>query len=475
MNIIEAIDDRRLLGRALKRPETWSAWRAFLATVFALPMSEEQAELYRACTGRAALPEQPFSEVWLPCGRRAGKSFTLALIAVYLAAFREYERYLAPGERATIMVIAADRRQARVIMRYVKALLEIPALAELLESETAESVDLTNRVTIEVGTASHRATRGYTLAAALCDEISFWPQEDSAAPDVEILASLRPAMTTIPGAMLLCASSPYAKKGALWAAFRRFFGVDDPNVLVWRAPTRTMNPTISERVIAEARERDPDAARSEYDAEFRDDIANFVGREALDGAIEIGVIVRAPLGDISYVAFTDPSGGSSDSMTLAIAHAESERIVLDFVGERKAPFSPASVVEEFAGVLKQYRLSTVTGDRYAGEWPREAFQGFGVAYQVSPLNRSELYLSTLPLLNSGRVRLLDNQRMAAQFIALERRTSRAGRDSVDHPPGAHDDIANSVAGALVSAISKQENSWLAFMRGEAARAQLENE
>ena len=314
-------------------------------------------------------------------------------------------------------------------MRYVKALLEIPALAELLESETAESVDLTNRVTIEVGTASHRATRGYTLAAALCDEISFWPQEDSAAPDVEILASLRPAMTTIPGAMLLCASSPYAKKGALWAAFRRFFGVDDPNVLVWRAPTRTMNPTISERVIAEARERDPDAARSEYDAEFRDDIANFVGREALDGAIEIGVIVRAPLGDISYVAFTDPSGGSSDSMTLAIAHAESERIVLDFVREkRKAPFSPASVVEEFAGVLKQYRLSTVTGDRYAGESAAGGFQGFGVAYQVSPLNRSELYLSTLPLLNSGRVRLLDNQRMAAQFIALERRTSRAGRD-----------------------------------------------
>ena len=57
-------------------------------------------------------------------------------------AFKDYAAYLAPGERATIMVIAADRRQARVIMRYVKALLEIPALAELLEGETAESVDL---------------------------------------------------------------------------------------------------------------------------------------------------------------------------------------------------------------------------------------------------------------------------------------------------------------------------------------------
>ena len=38
-----------------------------------------------------------------------------------------------------------------------------------------------------------------------------------------------------------------------------------------------------------------------------------------------------------------------------------------------------------------------------------------------------------------------------QFTSLERRISRGGRDSIDHPPGAHDDIANAVAGALVIA------------------------
>jgi hypothetical protein len=452
VSILQALDDRRLFASLLRDKATWRSWRAFLAALFGLPLSEDEAALFRACTGRAALPSASFAEVWLACGRRAGKSFILSLIAVFLAAFRNYREYLAPGERATIMVIAADRKQTRVIVRYVKALFEIAALAKLVENQTAESVDLNNRVTIEVGTASFRSLRGYTLAAALCDEIAFWPAEDSAMPDVEILGALRPAMATIPNAMLLCASSPYAKKGALWQAFKRYWASDDPNVLVWRAATRTMNTTVPQRVIDEAVEQDPERAQSEYFAEFRSDVATFIEPQTIASAIEHGVTVRAPLGEVAYSAFADPSGGSSDSFTLAITHAEGERIVLDYIGERKAPFSPASAVEEFAAVLKMYRLSTVRGDRYAGEWPAEAFRGHGVTYQASDLNRSEIYLATLPLLNSGRVSLLDNQRMAAQFLGLERRTSRGGRDMVDHAPGAHDDVANSVAGALVLAL-----------------------
>ncbi|MBW3631210.1 MAG: hypothetical protein KY464_18235, partial [Gemmatimonadetes bacterium] len=68
---------------------------------------------------RAREPEAPYAEAWLICGRRAGKSFVLALIAVFLACFRSYAEYLAPGERATIAVIATDRKQARTIYRYV--------------------------------------------------------------------------------------------------------------------------------------------------------------------------------------------------------------------------------------------------------------------------------------------------------------------------------------------------------------------
>ena len=96
-----------------------------------------------------SFPVGPYSEAWLVCGRRAGISFLLALIAVYLAALS----HLGPVERATTMVVVANRKQAHVIMRYVKGLLAIETHISLVENETAESVDLSDRVTIEVGTA----------------------------------------------------------------------------------------------------------------------------------------------------------------------------------------------------------------------------------------------------------------------------------------------------------------------------------
>jgi phage terminase large subunit-like protein len=84
----------------------------------------------------------------------------------------------------------------------------------MIESETQEGVSLTNNVTIEVATASFRSVRGFTLVAALLDELAFWQSEDSANPDTEVLAAIRPGMATIPNAMLLAASSPYARRGA---------------------------------------------------------------------------------------------------------------------------------------------------------------------------------------------------------------------------------------------------------------------
>jgi hypothetical protein len=61
------------------------------------------------------------------------------------------------------------------------------------------------------------------------------------------------------------------------------------------------------------------------------------------------------------------------------------------------------------------------------------------------------YAALLPNLNAGRVELLDERRLVAQLLGLERRTARGGRDSIDHAPNAHDDVANAVAGAVVNA------------------------
>jgi hypothetical protein len=452
--IIKATTDPNLFGRWFKKRETWEAWRAFLSALFALPLTDDQLATYKECTGRDSSPLAPINEAWLICGRRAGKSFILALIAVFLATFRSYGQHLAPGERGTIMIMAADRRQARTIFRYVRGLLKnVPMLARMIERETAEAFDLNNSVTIEIHAASFRSTRGYTLIAALLDEVAFWRSDDSANPDTEILAAVKPAMATIPGAMLLCASSPYARRGVLWDAYKRHYGRDG-SVLVWKAATRTMNPSVPQSVIDEAMERDSSDAAAEYLAEFRSDVETFVSREVVDAATVLGRSLLPRIDDVGYVAFCDPSGGSSDSMTLGIAHMEGDRAVLDLVVERRPPFSPDDVTKEFADTLKSYGITTVRGDRYGGMWPRERFAAHCIDYLTSDKAKSDIYLTLLPLLNSGRVELLDNVRLATQLCSLERRTARGGKDTIDHPPNSHDDLINAAAGAIVAAANR---------------------
>lgn len=450
ISILDSCRDPLLFAPWFRDPETWRGWFAFLAALFALPQDRDALAIYRTATGRESPPTEPAREGWLVVGRRGGKSFMLALVAVFLATFRDWRPHLAPGERATVMVIAVDRRQARVAMRYVTALLRgVPMLAALVEREAADAVDLSNQVTIEVHTASFRSCRGYTIVAALCDELAFWRSDDSANPDKEILDALRPGMATVPGAMLLCASSPYARRGELYRTWREHFGKPG-TVLVWKADTRCMNPTVPERVVREAYEADPASAAAEYGAEFRADIETFIAREVIEGCIVPGRHELPPVEGVAYTAFVDPSGGSADSMTLAIAHREDDVAVLDLVRERRAPFSPESVVGEFAETLKAYRLSRVAGDRYSAEWCAEQFRKQGIEYVPADKAKSDIYREMLPMINSGKVVLLDVPRLLAQLVGLERRTARGGKDSIDHAPSAHDDLANAAAGAVVN-------------------------
>ena len=138
-------------------------------------------------------------------------------------------------------------------------------LKQLIESETRESITLRNRVAIEVHTASFRSTRGYTIIAALLDEVAYWPTDEaSAEPDIEVINAVRPGMATIPDAMLLCASSPHARKGALWYAYAKHYGKDDDPILVWQAATRDMNSTVPQSYIDAHMEEDAARASAEY-------------------------------------------------------------------------------------------------------------------------------------------------------------------------------------------------------------------
>jgi hypothetical protein len=257
------------------------------------------------------------------------------------------------------------------------------------------------------------------------------------------------------GGPLFMVSSPYARRGVLWDAYKRNFGADgDPAILVAQGASRVFNAQLPQALVDREFERDAASAAAEFGAEFRTDVESFVSQEVVEAATVSGRRELPPVSGTRYVAFTDPSGGSSDSMTISIAHlGDGDRAVVDAVREVRPPFSPDVVVQDFVALLKAYRVHEVVGDRWGGEFVKEQFDKRGVSYRVSEKAKSDIYRELLPLLNSGRVELLDLPRLANQLVGLERRTARGGRDTIDHAPKGQDDVVNAVAGALVEAAS----------------------
>lgn len=360
------------------------------------------------------------------------------------------------------MLISADRKQARSVFRYIKGLIEsAPMLAAMVVKETTESIELTNRAVIEITTASVRKTRGYTCSCVILDEIAFFNTDTEAAhPDKEIINALRPSLASL-GGKLVALSSPYSRKGALFEAYRLYFGKDDATrVLVAQAPTALMNPLLDPEVIAQAYKEDPASAPAEYGAQFRTDVESYISREAVEASVIPDRFELPPTRGIFYFAFTDPSGGSGkDAFTLAICHKDkkTDHIIVDAIRAQKPPFSPSETIASFCDVLDAYKIKSVTGDRFGGEFPRELFRNRGISYNTSDKTKSDLYAEMLPLINSGRVELLDDRKLFNELVNLERRTSRNGKDSIDHAPNQHDDIINAVAGAIVNAASRNAN------------------
>jgi hypothetical protein len=458
----DALSDPKLFGSILPG-ESWAAWRVLLIAAMGEPLTSAERVIFKELTGRDHEPGERVEEFWAIIGRRGGKTRAVAVLASYLAALCDFTDLLAPGEIASLPILSNTTDQAAKCLQYLHGIFsDVPALKRLVTNQTADSLTLSTRVCISVMPANWRTVRGGTAIAIICDEVATWRSDSLANPDAEILAAAKPSLATT-GGMLACISSPYARKGVVWEAFKRDHGQDgDPKILVARAASRRMNSTLKESWIKRQYEQDPFRASAEYGAEFRSDIESFVSLEAVEACVSPECFERPYCSNVQYVAFVDAAGGSGqDSMTMAVAHAERDAgrdiAVLDLLREARPPFSPTAVVGQFVETLSAYKIKAVTGDRFAGEFVREQFKSRGIRYDVSERNKSDIYVELLPRINTGSVDLLDNRRMITQLCGLERHTGRGtGREIIDHSRDQHDDLINSAAGALVIASTRKK-------------------
>jgi len=221
-------------------------------------LREDERDIFSQLTGREHEPLQRVDQFAAVVGRRGGKSRATATLATYIAGLCDHSDALVPGERGVLLCVALDQRVAKIILDYAEACFErSPILKQLVAGRTADALELTNGITLEVRPASFRKLRGPTYVAVIADELAFWYVDTGYAnPDVEILNAVEPGLATTGGPLIL-ASSPHARRGVLWEMYKRHYGAGgDPLILVAHSPSRTLNPSLPQRVVDRALEKD---------------------------------------------------------------------------------------------------------------------------------------------------------------------------------------------------------------------------
>jgi hypothetical protein len=469
MNIVDALRDQSLLGAlpAFANLTSWTRWLVFLAAVDGLPFSslagivgeDEALAIFTEHTGLTTYdpPCAGYPESVCIVGCQSGKTRIAGARAAFEAMTTPAED---DGTDLYAILVAQDQRSSlRTLFRYAAAPFDVvPVLQSSVTARRAETLTLESGCVLAVYPCRPASIRGVRARVVILDELAFYRSTEGYPTDLEMLRAARSRVATTGGKVIVL-SSPYQQAGALFELHRKHFGRANSTTLVWQASAPAMNPTLPADYLLRMEEDDPEAYRSEVLGQFRTGTSTLLDSEAIAQCVASGVRERAPSDPVvtSYVSFVDAASGSgADAFTVAIAHADGERVVLDALRVWKPPFNPSGVIAEACDLLTSYGLRACCGDRYAAGFVLEGFRGHGIEYTPSELDRSAIYLEALPLVNAGRAVLLDIPELLRELRGLERRRGTSGRDRVDHARGAHDDMANAAAGALVRAASNAQ-------------------
>ncbi len=460
------------------------AQETLLRAIYGLSLvSDEQRQLFALCTGNRPYREgHRYAETTVIAGARSGKDSRIAgPIMAFEALFGNYP--VSKGETLVFPVVAQDLRATRVTFGYIKSYLtSTHELAACVDDEKQTELTLTNGRSILCFPCTAPAMRSFSIPCGMLNELAFFRLSGSADSDVEIQMAMRRGMIAFEHTTLIKISTPYMKSGVLYDDFQRAFGVDDPDLLVWKASSVVMNPTISDARLARERRQDPSRARREYDAEWVDDLSAYLDSQRVEDAIDQDVHERAPLDGVTYFAGADASGGGDDHFTYCIAHKEPDgTVVQDLLRGYGRGQNLEATVKEIAATLRRYRRSTIQADRYAANWVVEAFRREAITLETSKLpdgsilDQSAAYVECEPLFMQGHVRLLDHPKQR-EWITLEKHARPGGKTQVTHPKGGHDDYAASGARAFVQCTAAMAQRYRIWGGGhdpvrEAARAE----
>ncbi len=454
-NIVEFIQNPNLLNdKALSEAQI-----ACLKSIYGLPLTDHELEIYRQGTGRTTYPGVETRAATIIAGRRGGKTKKIAATIALYQAFRDHRLPL--GEKGYVMLLAPTLELAKIAFEYICAYLRgSKILWKRVRKINKNSITLDNHITIGCYACTHAGVRGRTVVAAVCDEIGFWPDGPEAANAAEeVISAVTPGMATVRKAKLIKISTPYAKRGLLWNEFRRRSELPFP---VWQLTSFDMNPALRPESLEDERRESEEKYRREYLAEFTDAINAWVDPEILDPCIVRGR-QRLPRQDgVSYFAALDPASRGSEFALLVLHQSADGLVVVDYVGgwqgTRQAPLSFDSVLPQIRDILASYEINTVVGDLHCADCIKQSLMGLGIFYETRNFGgstRAEIFLNLKHLMVRGKLQLVDDPSLIHQLRSLNEVRTPSGQTDVRPHGEVKDDRAVVLALAAREAVSRQ--------------------
>ena len=268
-------------------------WRTVAKLIDGLPLTElREIELYQECTGRSYGRHNKVRKLILLAGRRAGKDRFFSAIAVWRAALcTDWRQHQSAGEGAVVLLLGRDKKQAAILRRYCRGLLQVPSLAAEVVRDTNETIEFRNGASLEIASNDVSLVRGRSAIAVLGSECCHWKHDEhSASSDEEVVGAAEPSMAMCPdGGLLMLGSSVYRKRGYMYRKFRELHGNEDSEDICWFAPSSVMNPQLPQRVIEKALAEDSRKAGAEFLNIWREDLSDFIPLDVIESCTDMGI------------------------------------------------------------------------------------------------------------------------------------------------------------------------------------------
>lgn len=438
---------------------------ALLRAMYGLPLSKDERRMWSEYTGAQIWQRykpREYREAICLLGRQSGKSSRIGVTAALWEALC-VERDIAPGERLSVLFVAPTLRQSSFDLT-VEKLRNTPALSELIETDSSAGgeVRLTNGIDLLNISANPRHARGRTAVLCVVDEAAYVRSDrDFVANLPEVLEAIRPSLIVRNGKLLLL-SSPSGKEGLLFEAWQQRH--ENPDVLVWGAPSSAMNPAISAELLERERKRGKAYFEREYLAQFVDASNPLIPPALLDAAVVPGSdqIGRAA-GDFGFVCGIDLAD-RNDDCAMGIA------CVREIDGKRKAALLFARVwkpgpnghnvpqiLREIGEYCRTFGVGFARGDQKSMSTAEHILGEYGVKFErtITDGTGSEpMYRSFLAGLHDGAVLLPQNEELLTQLRRLEEKTSDGNRFRVVGRKNSKDDLAVASVLAVSMAIER---------------------